>query len=106
MPQPYRVPVRPSVSRNTHSSGVSGSTSTCCARPLMVRWGIFALLDLFPGGRARPILAPIIGPFGGIPNFPFGRHASRAVSGSRSDRDFEPAKEDDSDHRTGDGPIN
>ena len=28
MPQPYLVPVRPSVSRSTHNSGVSGSTST------------------------------------------------------------------------------
>ena len=31
MPQPYLVPVMPSVSRSTHSSGVSGSTSTWCA---------------------------------------------------------------------------
>ena len=28
MPQPYLVPVSPIVSRNTHSSGVLGSTST------------------------------------------------------------------------------
>ena len=28
MPQPYFVPVSPMVSRNTHSKGVSGSTST------------------------------------------------------------------------------
>ena len=28
MPQPYFVPVSPMVSRNTHSNGVSGSTST------------------------------------------------------------------------------
>src|SRR5689334_8024969 len=28
MPQPYLVPVRPRFSRNTHGSGVDGSTST------------------------------------------------------------------------------
>ena len=32
MPQPYLVPVRPSYSRSTHSSGVSGSAS--CVRRL------------------------------------------------------------------------
>src|SRR2546425_849305 len=36
MPHPYLVPVRPSVSRITQSSGVSGGTSTCCFRPLTV----------------------------------------------------------------------
>ena len=36
MPQPYFVPPMPSVSRNTHNSGVSGSTSTSCRRPLTV----------------------------------------------------------------------
>jgi hypothetical protein len=30
-PQPYLVPVRPSVSRSIHSSGVSGLTSTACS---------------------------------------------------------------------------
>src|SRR4051812_7139583 len=33
MPQPYFVPVRLSVSRNTHSNGVCGSTSTDCCCP-------------------------------------------------------------------------
>ncbi len=31
MPQPYLVPVRPTCSRSTHSSGVSGSTATSSA---------------------------------------------------------------------------
>jgi hypothetical protein len=34
VPQPYFVPVIPSTSRNTHSSGVSPSTSTLCFVPL------------------------------------------------------------------------
>src|SRR5262249_59985885 len=39
IPHPYFVPVRPSVSRNTHKSGVPPSTSTLCWVPLtlMVR---------------------------------------------------------------------
>src|SRR2546430_10468864 len=37
MPQPYLVPVRPSVSRNTHSSGVLGSTSALNCLPLTLR---------------------------------------------------------------------
>src|SRR5258705_8798892 len=37
MPQPYLVPVRPTCSRIAHKSGVSGSTSTLYADPLMVR---------------------------------------------------------------------
>ena len=40
MPQPYLVPVRPIFSRITHSSGVSGSTSTSKVLPLMVRFAI------------------------------------------------------------------
>src|SRR5579883_2146088 len=36
MPQPYLVPVRPIFSRNTHRSGVSPSTFTVCALPLIV----------------------------------------------------------------------
>src|SRR5258708_32316885 len=36
MPQPYLVPVRPTCSRIAHKSGVSGSTSTLYADPLMV----------------------------------------------------------------------
>src|SRR5579864_9359376 len=35
MPQPYLVPVMPMVSRITHRSGVSASTSTVWAWPLM-----------------------------------------------------------------------
>ena len=35
MPQPNFVPVRPIMSRMTHSSGVSSSTSTETARPLI-----------------------------------------------------------------------
>src|SRR5712691_8189361 len=35
-PQPYFVPVRPTCSRITHNSGVSGSTCTLCTRPLML----------------------------------------------------------------------
>ena len=33
-PQPYFVPVRPSTSRSAHSSGISGSTSSCRSMPL------------------------------------------------------------------------
>src|SRR3954470_16433253 len=40
MPQPYLVPVRPTFSRIAHSSGVSGSTSTSKALPLIVRLAI------------------------------------------------------------------
>ena len=40
MPQPYLVPVRPIFSRIAHSSGVSGSTSTSKALPLIVRLAI------------------------------------------------------------------
>src|SRR5262245_46657048 len=36
MPQPYFVPVRPTCSRITQSSGVVGSTSILCDCPLMV----------------------------------------------------------------------
>ena len=36
MPQPNLVPVRPSVSRITQRSGVSGATSTDCSVPLSV----------------------------------------------------------------------
>src|SRR5262245_18438464 len=35
MPHPYFLPVRPSCSRSTQSSGVSGSTSIVIERPLM-----------------------------------------------------------------------
>src|SRR5580704_13375750 len=43
MPQPYLVPVMPSVSRSTHNRGVSASTSTLWVWPLMVRVGILVL---------------------------------------------------------------
>src|SRR5258708_30454321 len=36
-PQPYLVPVMSRVSRNTHSNGVSPSTSTLCGLVLMLR---------------------------------------------------------------------
>jgi hypothetical protein len=36
MPHPNLVPVNPIVSRNTQSSGVSGSTSTLWMRPFTV----------------------------------------------------------------------
>ena len=39
-PQPYLVPVRPSCSRSTHSSGVSGSASWLRSRPLTCRFGM------------------------------------------------------------------
>src|SRR5437660_9193568 len=35
-PQPNLVPVKPSVSRNTHSNGIWGDTSTLCRFPLRV----------------------------------------------------------------------
>src|SRR5215471_8572904 len=35
-PQPNFVPVNPSVSRNTHSSGIWGGTSTLCRFPFRV----------------------------------------------------------------------
>src|SRR6516165_11092942 len=37
MPQPYLVPVSPSTSRSTHSSGMSASTSTAVVVPLRLR---------------------------------------------------------------------
>src|ERR1700682_2734085 len=40
MPQPYLVPVRPAFSRIAHNSGVSASTSTSKALPLIVRFAI------------------------------------------------------------------
>src|SRR5688500_10543414 len=50
-PQPYFVPVRPTCSRITHSSGVFGSTSTSCVLPLIVKRTIALLLpvDLMRG---------------------------------------------------------
>src|SRR3977135_1420144 len=51
MPQPYLVPVRPIFSRIAHSNGVSGSTSTSKALPLIVR---FAISVPFDGLKPRP----------------------------------------------------
>src|SRR5215475_15704107 len=45
IPHPYFVPVMPTESRITHKSGVSGSASTSCDFPLMVRRSI-----LYPPG--------------------------------------------------------
>src|SRR5258708_33670745 len=53
MPQPYLVPVMPSVSRSTHNRGVSDSTSTLWVWPLMVRVGILVLQFPRPRGRMR-----------------------------------------------------
>ena len=56
MPQPYLVPVRPRLSRSTHSSGVSDSTSTSCLVPLTTRETISTSLTMVNGGghRMRP----------------------------------------------------
>src|SRR5262249_48533972 len=44
MPQPYFVPVRPTCSRITHKSGVSGSTSTSRILPLILSFAMSLLL--------------------------------------------------------------
>src|SRR5262245_40905074 len=72
MPQPYLVPVSPIVSRNTHSSGVLGSTSTSWAAPLIVRRAMRLLLSAFLPeilveavedlGAARNPLRVVLGP--------------------------------------------
>src|SRR6516225_11292646 len=102
MPQPYRVPVRPSVSRNTHSSGVSGSTSTSCAWPLIVRWGIGVFLDRVPrppGSDGR--VGTNYRRFRGSAAFPLwgsvvhGKVNDQLAEG-RSGRDFAAARVDDS----------
>ena len=66
MPQPNFVPVSPSVSRRTQSSGVSGSTSTSTALPLTLslvtsdspwvfgEWGDYMPVALFVGGGQVP----------------------------------------------------
>src|SRR5674476_170933 len=62
MPQPHLVPVRPIFSRIAQSSGVSGSTSTSNALPLIVRFAIaFPLLGLVPAleSDAGPKTAPV-----------------------------------------------
>src|SRR6516164_5373751 len=70
IPQPYRVPVRPSVSRNTHSRGVSGSTSTCRAWPLILRLGIVALLDRVPRPAGSRYVATDYRRFRGSASYP------------------------------------
>src|SRR4051812_37192287 len=59
MPQPYFVPVMPSCSRITHSSGVSGSTSTVWTVPLTLSLAIRLLLA--KGGLLRPCAADCSG---------------------------------------------
>src|ERR1700716_591633 len=49
MPQPNLVPVRPSVSRSTHSNGMSGSTSTSVSLPLTL-----SLIIAPPPHRSTP----------------------------------------------------
>src|ERR1700741_5262535 len=71
MPHPYLVPVSPSVSRSTHKSGVSGSTSTSRVCPLILRRAILLLLiDLWHS--AESVLASILSPSFGPPNCFFG----------------------------------
>src|SRR5258708_19409802 len=63
MPQPNLVPVSPSVSRRTQSNGVSGSTSTSCVCPLIVRRDIILLLNRpTPPNRAPPAPPPNLSP--------------------------------------------
>src|SRR6516225_4856667 len=53
MPQPYFVPVMPSTSRNTHSSGVSPPTSTSCLVPLTL---IEKVMTFCLHGKSKPTL--------------------------------------------------
>ena len=46
-PQPYLVPVRPTCSRITHSSGVSGSACTSRTLPLMLSFAMASLAKDF-----------------------------------------------------------
>src|SRR5215831_19543283 len=49
MPQPNFVPVMPRVSRNTHSRGICGTTSTVCCFPLRVNLtAAMSLLNSLP----------------------------------------------------------
>src|SRR5207302_3592534 len=52
-PQPYLVPVRPSVSRRTHSSGVSELTSTACSARFTRICNAAIRLVLLARGRPR-----------------------------------------------------
>src|SRR5262245_9455683 len=66
IPHPNLVPVRPSCSRSTQSSGVSGSTSMSCVVPLTVnlgialpfRWANDAEPQVVPPQRHRAEAAP------------------------------------------------
>ena len=49
MPQPYFVPVGPTISRMTQSSGVSGSACTSRTLPLMLSFAMRPS-QRFPGG--------------------------------------------------------
>ena len=53
IPQPYLVPIRPSWSRSTQSSGVSGSASTSTVWPLTVRLSIGSSPRPIAGGRVK-----------------------------------------------------
>ena len=55
IPQPYLVPVNPSCSRNTQSSGVSSSAWNCCALPFTFNVAI-ARLSVRPPFRVRAIM--------------------------------------------------
>src|SRR5882762_4159702 len=57
IPHPNLVPVRPSTSRRTHSSGMSAGTSTVCASPLtckVVMGSPFLPLGELRGAGLRP----------------------------------------------------
>src|SRR5215471_14579879 len=72
MPHPYLVPVSFNESRSTHSSGVSGSTSTLCAMPLTIseidmRPPPVRLIAAWPArGYAGTRKITVWGAFGGI----------------------------------------
>src|SRR6185312_10608205 len=53
MPQPYLVPVIPSTSRNTQSSGVSPSTSMSCCAPLILM--VKGMVGSFSASNGREI---------------------------------------------------
>src|SRR5215469_12654259 len=58
MPQPYFVPVSPTFSRITQRRGVSGSTSTLKALPLIVRFAIVCPLMVWKHPRSEVEGAP------------------------------------------------
>ena len=62
-PQPYLVPVRPSVSRSTHSNGVSESTSTSVSLPLtlsLIMEPPFAAVSDQHGRRSSKLRARLV----------------------------------------------